>query len=150
MNVLSIRELGEATHLGALYGSAVACLTFAIGFSTEQYLPDMIKGFFTGNTAGLDLATYIALIAAVFISYLLAAKKGYAILGSVLATGFVVAIFACCQVSHDFYPSTSLLVMICPALLHVLAGQFYRLSPESEVSSQHEEAINLVGTPQVA
>ena len=95
-----------------------------------SYSPYHIERFLIGQAENLGLAIFLGLVLAVFVSYLLAARKKFAIPGSMLAIGSVGAIYAWCRVGHNFFPSPYLAVMVCPALLHVLAAQLYRLSLE--------------------
>lgn len=151
MKVESVREMGSALRLGAVGFSAATTLAFAIGFSSEKYLPGLIGKVIGGQVLNVGLPTFCALIVAVFLSYLLAASKGHALLGSLLAMGCVAAMFACCQTTHQFYPSVSILVLALPAALHVVALQLSHQASRSEVVVEETNpAASLVVAPQAA
>ena len=146
MNVLRIREIGDATRLGALCGSAIAVLMFGISFATDKQLAYHIGRFLIGQAENLGLAIFLGLVLAVFVGYLVAARRNFAIPGSMLAICSVGAIYAWCQVGLNFFPGPYLAVMVSPALLHILAAQLHRLSLQSEIVSLQNEAVSVLNT----
>ena len=150
MNFLRMREIGDATRLAALCGSAIAALMFGISFATDKLFPYHIERFLIGQAENIGLAIFLGLVLAVFVSYLLAARKKFAIPGSMLAICSVGAIYAWCRVGYNFFPSLYLAVMVCPALLHVLATQLYRLSLQREIIFLQNEAVGVVNTCEAA
>ena len=140
MYALNIREFGHATRLSALCGSAVAALLFGIGFAAERQLPYHIERVFFGQHETFGLAIYLGLIGLVFVSYLLASKQKFTVRSSLLAIGFVGAIYAWCLWGHNFVPSPLLLVLALPPLLHVLAVRFTPQTPNSDVIAESKEA----------
>ena len=150
MTALSFREIENASRISALYGSAIAALTFGIGFAAEKQLTYHVNRLVSSQSGSLGLAVFLGLILAVFISYWFAARTKDPIPGSLLAIGFVAAIYGWCRVGLDFFPSPYLAVLVGPALLHIWAVKLSRRPSKSDEVLPEDEAASFASTSEAA
>ena len=120
MKPTAVRECEAVTREIALWGSAVAAIVFGIGFLTDDALT------YTLVTGQVD---QIGLVLLIFAGYLLAWKRGYEAIGSVLALAAVGVYWAWCLIHDEISPDTFFLVVAAPALFHLSAVAFHRWAP---------------------
>ena len=138
MSVKSIGSYQNVTHILALGASIVTTIVFGIGFLTEKQLIYHVLHYSELITPNYGLLIYLALLAAVFASYLIASRAKHEFLGSILALCAVGAIFPIVKLTDHFYPSPYLLTLAAPAVFHLTTVLLHRLSVENVVAEPLE------------
>ncbi|MCA9230603.1 MAG: hypothetical protein KDA57_08125 [Planctomycetales bacterium] len=127
MNTTTFRESESITRAIAKWGSVVAALMFGIAFVADRALSYRLVA---------EQAAQVGLILFVFAGYLIAWKKRFELVGSILALGAVGAFFAWCQISYGGTPELFLLAVALPAVFHLVALALPKVAQPSPDSSQ--------------
>lgn len=117
MNATTLRECESITRVVALWGSVLAAIVFGFGFLTDRMLSYSLV---------VGQADQIVLVLLVFGGYLLAWKKEYEVIGSVLALVAVTVFYAWCSLYEEVILHPVVLVVAAPALFHLLAVALHR------------------------
>ena len=141
MTALNLSRFENLSRALAHSGSAIAALIFGICFATEKNFAYQTKRFLTGQDEDLGLPIFLCLLLAVFVGYVLAGKKQFVAIGSILTIGAVGAVYAWCQVELNRSPGPYLIVLACPALFHLLALMLHRQSLQGERASLQSQAF---------
>lgn len=117
MNATTIRECESVSRAIALLGSVVAAIVFGAAFLTDVVISYPV-------VAGQ--ADQIVLVLLIFSGYLLAWKKKYEVVGSIVALAAVAVFCAWCLFVEKVNPSPYILVVALPALFHLAAVAFQK------------------------
>lgn len=150
MKTLSNFKYGNAVRLGAIYGSAIAAVLFGTAFATDRLLHSHYPEIFSGNADYFGVRMFLGLLLGVFVSYLLAASKRFALTGSLLAICAVGGLFAWFNTNLETFPSPFLAVLAIPAVLHMVAVRSEHQAIEKEVVPLSSEVVHVAGVPEAA